>query len=414
LHGARFYYATKRGKKINRPTRATTSGRAYLGLRGAAKAAERTTAEYLRLYALEGFLLRLANSPHRDRFVLKGGVLLAAYGLRRPTTDIDGAVLQVSNEVASIKKFVTAIASIVLPAELDDGLAFDLEEATAKAIRDEDKYSGVRVRLVALLATAREPFHVDVNIGDPIWPGPAEISLPRLLEQEPIRLRGYPMEMVLAEKIVTALERGSASTRWRDFADIFAITRRQAFKAGDIRQALQTVADYRDVELANLDDTLEGYAAIGQARWAAWRSRIQLTDVTPEDFSDALESLREFANPILNNVVTDEVVWDPSQRQWSSRSRLQPHIRPCISSSTHTVRDRDGGCICGEEYLYRSFSYLTPSPGKRRSRARHRSSRVHAGWKAPRHTGFSPWLRHFRLERPCSRLGWRGRLGHVS
>jgi hypothetical protein len=304
--------------KINRPTKATTSGRAYLGLRGAAKAAERTTAEYLRLYALEGFLLRLANSPHRDQFVLKGGVLLAAYGLRRPTADIDGAVLQISNEVASIKEFVTEIAAIALPAELDDGLVFDIEEATAEAIRDEDKYSGVRVRLVALLATAREPFHVDVNIGDPIWSGPAEISLPRLLEQEPIRLRGYPLEMVLAEKIVTALERGSASTRWRDFADIFAITGRLTFKAKDIRQALQAVADYRDVELANLDDALEGYAAIGQARWAAWRSRIQLTDVTPEDFSGALEALREFANPIINNVVTDEVFWDSGQRQWNS------------------------------------------------------------------------------------------------
>jgi hypothetical protein len=267
--------------------------------------------------------------------VLKGGVLLAAYGLRRPTADIDGAVLQISNEVASIKKFVTDIAAIALSAELDDGLVFDLEGATAEAIRDEDKYSGVRVRLVAQLATAREPFHVDVNIGDPIWPGPAEISLPRLLEQEPIRLRGYPMEMVLAEKIVTALERGSANTRWRDFADIFAITGRQTFKARDIRQALQTVADYRDVELANLDDTLEGYAVIGQARWAAWRSRIQLADVTPEDFSDALESLREFANPIINNVVTDKVVWDPSQRQWNSRSRLRPHIHPRIGDRAH-------------------------------------------------------------------------------
>jgi hypothetical protein len=61
-----------------------------LALQREAKAAGRTTAEYLRLYALEGFLLRLVRSPHKNRFVLKGGVLLAAYGLRRPTADIDG------------------------------------------------------------------------------------------------------------------------------------------------------------------------------------------------------------------------------------------------------------------------------------------------------------------------------------
>jgi nucleotidyltransferase AbiEii toxin of type IV toxin-antitoxin system len=82
-----------------------------LSLQREAKAADRTTAEYLRLYALEGFLLRLAHSPHKDMFVLKGGVLLAAYGLRRPTTDIDGAALQTSNDVADIRQFVLTAAS---------------------------------------------------------------------------------------------------------------------------------------------------------------------------------------------------------------------------------------------------------------------------------------------------------------
>jgi Nucleotidyl transferase AbiEii toxin, Type IV TA system len=134
----------------------------------------------------------LAHSPHRSKFVLKGGVLLAAYGLRRPTTDIDGAALQTSNQAEDIRQFVVAVASTALPADLDDGLRFDLDSVTAEAIRDEDKYGGVRIRLVARLASAREPFHVDVGIGDPIWPGPAEISLPRLLGQEPIQLRGYP------------------------------------------------------------------------------------------------------------------------------------------------------------------------------------------------------------------------------
>ena len=288
-----------------------------MSLQREAKAAGRTTAEYLRLYALEGFLLRLAHSPHRDRFVLKGGVLLAAYGLRRPTTDIDGAALQTSNGVEDIRQFVVAVASTALPAELDDGLMFDLDNVTAQAIRDEDKYGGVRIRLVARLASAREPFHVDVNIGDPIWPEPAEISLPRLLGQEPIQLRGYSMEMVLAEKIVTALQRGSASTRWRDFGDIFVITGRLTFKAGEVWQALKAVADYRDVELANLDDAVDGYAEIAQPRWASWRRKLQLTETLPEHFDHALESLKNFADPIITGSITDPATWDPVRRTWN-------------------------------------------------------------------------------------------------
>jgi hypothetical protein len=249
--------------------------------------------------------------------VLKGGVLLAAYGLRRPTADIDGAALQTANEAEGIRQFVGDVAGTALPAELDDGLTFDLGHVTAEAIREEDKYSGVRVRLVSRLASAREPFHVDVSIGDPIWPGPAEISLPRLLGQEPIELRGYPMETVLAETIVPALERGSASTRWRDFGDIFVLTGRRSFRAAEVRQALQAVADYREVELARLDNALDGYAEIGQPRWASWRRKLQLTETLPEDFGHALESLKAFANPVITGSVTGLATWDPGQRAWN-------------------------------------------------------------------------------------------------
>jgi hypothetical protein len=285
-------------------------------LQRAAKAAGRTTAEYLRLYALEGFLLRLSHSPHRDRLVLKGGMLLAAYDLRRPTADVDIAALQTSNDVAEVLRLVTAVAATDLPVDLDDGLSFDLDNITAGTIREGDEYSGVRVRLLARLATAREPFHVDVNAGDPIWPEPAEVSLPRLLGQEPIPLRGYPIEMVLAEKIVTAVERGSASTRWRDFGDIHLITRRCVFRAGEVRQTMGTVADHRHVELASLDQALDGYAEIGQPRWAAWRNKLQLTEAVPANFGEALASLRAFANPILASSVADTAEWDPGQRAW--------------------------------------------------------------------------------------------------
>jgi hypothetical protein len=122
--------------------------------------------------------------------------------------------------------------------------------------------------------------------------------------------------MVLAEKIVTALERGSASTRWRDFGDIFVITGHLAFRAGEIRQALQAVADYRHVELANLDDAVDGYAEIGQPRWASWRLKLQLTETLPEHFGHALESLKDFANPIITGSITDAASWDPAHRAW--------------------------------------------------------------------------------------------------
>jgi hypothetical protein len=244
-------------------------------------------------------------------------VLLAAYALRRPTADIDFAGLQLSNDVASVRDLVAEVAAIGLPPELEDGLDFDLSGVRAETIREGDEYSGVRVRLAARLATARETFHVDVNVGDPIWPAPADVALPRLLAQEPIVLRGYPLEMVLAEKIITGIQRGVANTRWRDFGDIYQLVGRHRFQAQQLHQALQTVAAYRHVELVSLDDVLGGYAEIGQQRWTAWRRNLLLTDNLPADFGAALQALRDFANPVLTGAVGQSASWDPHGRHWA-------------------------------------------------------------------------------------------------
>lgn len=157
-----------------RPTHGTVAGRAYLDLRSLARAAGRATDEYLRLYALEGFLARLAASPRRHDLVLKGGALLIAYRVRRPTADVDLAAIALGNGVEILKEMVVAITAMRPPTP--DGLIFDNGHTTADVIREEDEYSGVRVGLIAHLATARLAFHVDINVGDPIWPGPQTVT----------------------------------------------------------------------------------------------------------------------------------------------------------------------------------------------------------------------------------------------
>lgn len=306
------------GPRRANATRATTDGRAYLDLRSEAKKAGRATAEYLRLYALEGFLARLAASPHARHLVLKGGVLLAAYDLRRPTADIDFAALAQSREVEHVRQLVVDVARIVLPSGEDDGLEFDICDVHAESIRDEDEYSGVRVTLRARLATANETFHVDVNVGDPIWPSPLTVHVPRLLGGE-IDLLGYPIPMVLAEKVVTAAQRGTASTRWRDFGDIYLLTGAHVFDARAAREAMLLVARHRGADLHPLRELLDGYAALGQTRYRRWRDRQHLQDRLPDQFDELLEATFRFADPLLDGAtVPDTAWWVPATRAWTS------------------------------------------------------------------------------------------------
>lgn len=198
---------------------------------------------------------------------------------------------------------------------LDDGLVFHTETADADTIRHEDEYTGVRVSLTATLATAKLALHVDINIGDPIWPAPRTVDLPRLLGGT-ISLPGYPLSMVYAEKITTAVQRGTINTRWRDFADLYLLTSRHAVDGNELQRALAEVAAYRAAELAPLVDVLDGYAELAQARWAAWRRRQLLEDRLPASFGDVLDAVISFSDPALTGTATGRR-WDPTTLAWS-------------------------------------------------------------------------------------------------
>ena len=83
---------------MKRPTRATAAGQAYLDLQNRARAEGRATQELLTLYVVERWLARLSVSPYADQFIIKGGMLLAAYDARRPTADLDALAQAVSND----------------------------------------------------------------------------------------------------------------------------------------------------------------------------------------------------------------------------------------------------------------------------------------------------------------------------
>lgn len=295
---------------MKRASNDTLAGRRYLDLQREAKRTGRPTDELIQLYALECFLDRLVHSKFAETFILKGGVLLAALDARRPTRDIDFAARAIENTTEKVLSAVQTIAAI----SLEDGMEFDSIGATAETIREEDSYSGIRVTLGGTLSRAVIRFHVDVNIGDPIWPGPQQISVPRLIDGV-IVVRGYPLEMVLAEKIVTALERGTANTRWRDFVDIYALTRRFAVNAQTLKSSMQRVAQFRNAELAQLRTALNGFAAIAQTRWRAWLRKQHLDNSIPTDFAIVLEHVVSFADPLMVESAA-RGDWNPIQGKW--------------------------------------------------------------------------------------------------
>ena len=120
--------------------------------------------------------------------------------------------------------------------------------------------------------------------------------------------------MVHAEKIVTAVSRGTANTRWRDFGDVSSLAGRHDVAGADLDLAISSVAAHRGVHLLPLGEVLDGFAALAQPRYATWRRRHDRDDL-PDAFQDLLDGVVAFADPALLGSVTGRR-WDAHTTTW--------------------------------------------------------------------------------------------------
>ena len=249
-------------------------------------------------YALERLLYRLSVSDQRERFVLKGAMLFAAWrdDPFRPTRDLD-LLGHGDADPAAVAKSVRAICTVAVP---DDGVVFDVAGIEAAPIRDEAEYAGVRVRTSATIAGARMPIQIDVGFGDAITPDPVEIEYPALLEAPRPVLRAYPPETVVAEKLEAIVSLGVANSRMKDFYDLWMIAQTFTFEGAVLANAVQQTFDRRRTSWPEQMPSGLGEAFAGErdAQWRAFLTRDQLA-AAPASLIQVTEDLRAFLLPVL-------------------------------------------------------------------------------------------------------------------
>lgn len=299
------------------PSRATAAGRAYLDLQNRARREGRGTQEYLTAYVIERWLARLSRSPYASQFVLKGGVLLAALGQRRPTVDADALAIGLTNDAEAVAARVAEIAAVE---DGEDGVEFLAATVSAQLIRDHALYHGVRVTMEARLATATVKLRLDINFGDPVIPAPQRVSLPGLRPASaPIEVLGYPVETVLAEKITTAIDLGEANTRVRDLVDIYTVTGSHTISRAPMHDALLATAEFRGVELVALSAAIGDLANLRRGDYRAYREALgSFGEHLPDDLGEAITAAAAFADPLIADVDAPNAMWDPDTRCWTT------------------------------------------------------------------------------------------------
>lgn len=274
--------------------------------------------EVLQYYALNRFLYRLGQSDYRDRFILKGALMLVAWNspTTRPTRDIDllGHVRNLPETVAE------AMRGICTLAVTEDGLHFDGGSLSAEQIIEGASYVGVRVRFVGYLGNARIPMQIDVGFGDALVPAPIEVELPSILDVPPAVLLGYTRESAIAEKLQIMVALGEVNSRLKDFYDIWLLATRYAFSGSLLAQAIRATFTHRHtpiaLPIAALDEAFA--SAERETQWRAFLRRNRLDE--PETLREAVRVLAFFVLPALSAMADGR----PFVGRWEPGGPWQP------------------------------------------------------------------------------------------
>lgn len=266
-------------------------------------------------YCLERFLYRLGASALRDRFVLKGAMLLRLWSDRpyRATRDLD--LLRRGDAAAeAIRKDLRAVVETSVPS---DAVTFDADRLTIEPIRAVDEYAGTRAALPARCGTARFSLQIDMGQGDAVWPAPQACIYPTLLDLPAPNLLAYPREAVVAEKLEAMVVLGDRNSRIKDFFDLHYLASQFEFDRATLAEAVRRTLERRHTPVPSEDPIgltslyWDNPSRPAQVRAFARRAGLEVPDHPSDDF---MRILHEFLSPVLEDLRSKagrEATWRP-------------------------------------------------------------------------------------------------------
>jgi len=249
-------------------------------------------------YAIERFLYRLSISPHVDRFVLKGALLMLAWlgDALRPTRDADLLGFGDLSDEALVQIFTDVCQVHVEP----DAMVYLVDTVRVEPIRAEDAYGGRRIALAATLGAARLRVQVDVGIGDAVVPSATWLDYPSLLDLPRPRLRAYCAETVIAEKLHAIVALGSRNSRMKDYFDLQALAREGSLNASAVAEAIAATFERRKTPLPDTwPQGLSDEFASDATKRTQWRAFLEKNRLDAQPLDSVIQAVRLFvAEPL--------------------------------------------------------------------------------------------------------------------
>lgn len=252
-------------------------------------------------FMFEALLKRISKSKYKDKFIIKGGLLLSSiFGVNlRSTMDLDTTIKGLPLDRETITKVINEIINI----DVEDNVKLEIENI--KDIREEELYSGFEVNLKAEFDGLKTNLMIDITTGDVITYKEVEFKYSTLFDNETINIMTYNYETIIAEKFESIISRNIDNTRMKDYYDLYMFVN---LKWNDInkdtlRKAIintskaRETLDYIDnankyIELISDDSRLK-------ALWNSYQNNYEYAkDIEFVDTINAIKVISEIVVPV--------------------------------------------------------------------------------------------------------------------
>ena len=258
----------------------------------------------IQTFMFEALLKRISVSEYKDKFIIKGGLLLSSiFGVNlRSTMDLDTTIKGLPLNMQTIENVFNKIISI----DLADNVKLKIENI--KDIRLEDEYSGFNVNLKAEFDGVKTNLLIDITTGDVITYKEVEFKYYTLFDDEAINIMTYNYETIIAEKFETIIFRNIDNTRMKDYYDLYMfvnlkwneinkdILRKPIINTSKKRNTENYIEDANSyIEMIQEDDRLKSL-------WNSYVSNYEYAkDITFEDTIKAIKVINELVVPSIVN-----------------------------------------------------------------------------------------------------------------
>ena len=202
-------------------------------------------------FMFEALLKRISISKYKDKFIIKGGLLLSSiFGVNlRSTMDLDTTIKGLPLDRETITKVINDIISI----EIGDNIKLEIENI--KHIREEELYAGFNVNLKAEFDGLKTNLMIDITTGDVITYKEVEFKYNTLFDNEIINIMTYNYETILAEKFESIISRNIDNTRMKDYYDLYMFVNLKWYDINKdtLREAIINTAKNRET-LSYIED----------------------------------------------------------------------------------------------------------------------------------------------------------------